>query len=206
MVDNLLLLYLIKRVHERSRRYLGMTRLQKLVFMAEKALNEQRIKAFNYTFFAWDFGPLSREIYVDHEKLVDNGTLSKNENISLSKDGKKLLKDSEEIFEKNKDILEDIDITIEKYADFDTESLVEYVHDLKVKVKEYEKPVRIGSLRKGTDIISKLDEEKAEKSFEIDEAWIETLEILLDKEFCKAIKESEMDTIEGRTVHLQEVL
>jgi len=206
LVDNLLLLYLIKRVHDKSGRYLGMTKLQKLVFIAEKDLNQKRTKAFNYDFFAWNYGPLSKEIYLDHEKLVENDLVGKTENITLSKRGKDLFKDLEEIFVKNREILEDIDKVVEKFADFNTNSLVRYVHDLEIEVERCEEPVKIGSLNKGADIISKIDEEGAEKTFEIDDAWIETLEILMDKEFCKTIKESEMDAIGGRTFQLQEVL
>lgn len=92
MADNLLLLYLIERVHEKSKRYLGMTKLQKLVFITEKMLNEKSTKAFNYDFFAWNYGPLSKEIYLDHEKLVENDIVSHNQNITLSKRGKNSLK------------------------------------------------------------------------------------------------------------------
>lgn len=52
ITDNLLLLYLINKVHEKSNHYVGMTTLQNLVFIAEKILNEKGIKTFNYTFFA----------------------------------------------------------------------------------------------------------------------------------------------------------
>lgn len=206
LTDNLLLLYLIKRAHEKSRNYLGITKLQKLVFVAEKILNETRVKAFNYNFFAWNFGPLSKEIYLDHKRLVENDIVNQDENVTLSKRGKKLFEDLREIFEKNRDILKGIDDIIEEFADFDTDSLVKYVHNLTVEVRGYEEPVRIGNLNKGTDIISKIDGENAEKTFEIDELWVETLEILMDKEFCNAIKESEMDAVEGRTLQLQEVL
>jgi hypothetical protein len=52
ITDNLLLLYLINKVHEKSNHYVGMTTLQNLVFIAEKILNEKGIKTFNYNFFA----------------------------------------------------------------------------------------------------------------------------------------------------------
>ncbi len=206
ITDNLLLLYLVNKVHEKSKRYLGMTKLQKLVFMAERILNEKGIKAFNYNFFAWNYGPLSKDIYLDHEKLVKNDIISNNGNITLSKRGKKFFKDLREIFKKNRDVLKEIDNIVEEFADFNTSSLVDYVHELMVEVEGHERPVRIGNLNKGTDIISKINEKNALRTFEIDESWIETLEILMDEEFYKAIKESEMDAIEGRTFPLQEVL
>ena len=68
-----------------------MTKLQKLVFIAERILNEKGIKTFNYDFFAWDYGPLSKKIYLDHEKLVKNGIISNNGNITLSKRKKSFL-------------------------------------------------------------------------------------------------------------------
>ena len=138
--------------------------------------------------------------------MVENDLVGKTENITLSKRGKDLFKDLKEIFVKNREILEYIDKVVEKFADFDTNPLVRCVHDLEIEVESCEEPVKIGSLNKGTDIISRIDEEDAEKTFEIDETWVETLEILMDKEFCKAIKESEMDAIGGRTFQLQEVL
>lgn len=206
VVDNLLLAYLIERAHKRSRRYLGMTKLQKLIFMVEKIFNERKIKAFNYDFFAWDYGPLSREIYLDLRKLIENDIVSQNENITLSRRGKKLLEDLKEIFQRNREIMECIDSIVEKFADFNTDSLVQYVHDMEVTVKGQDEPVRIGNLDKGTSIMSRISGENAEKSFEIEEAWLETLEILMDKKFCEAIEESEIDAVEGRTYNLQEVL
>ncbi len=206
ITDNVLLLYLITRVHEKSEKYLGITKLQKLVFIAQKILNDRDMKAFNYGFFAWNYGPLSKEIYVDRENLVENDILNHDENLTLSKRGKKLLEDLREVFESNKDILEVLDSVVEKFGNLDTNSLVQYVHGLTVSVKGCEDPVRIGSLNKGMDIIMKHDEQKIVKTFEISEAWIETLEILMDKEFCDAIKESERDAREGRILPLQEVL
>jgi hypothetical protein len=199
-------LYLVKKVHEKSKSYLGITKLQKLVFLAEKTLNEKGIKAFTYDFFVWDYGSLSKEIYLDHERLVENDIINQDENIALSKRGKKFVEDVKEIFEKNRDILENIDSIIGQFADFGTASLVEYVHDLKIRIKGHKQPLKISDLNKGTDIISKIKEKDAEKTFEIDEPWIETVEILLDKEFYRAIKEAEMDAIEGRILQLNEVL
>ena len=180
--------------------------MQKLVFIAEKILNEKGIKTFNYSFFAWDYGPLSKEIYLDRGRLVKNDIISNNENITLSKRGKKFFEDLREIFKRNRDVLKEIDNIVEEFAGFNTGSLIDYVHELKVEVEDHEKLVKIGNLNKGTDIVSKINEKNAIRTFEIDESWIETLEILMDKEFYKAIKESEMDAIEGRTFPLQEVL
>jgi predicted transcriptional regulator len=182
-----------------------MATLQKLVFMAERILNEKGIKAFNYTFFAWNCGLFSKEIYLDHERLVENDIINNNENITLSKRGKKFLKDIKEIFKDNRDVLEEIDNIVE-FSDSDTDSLVNYVHVLTVNVEDHENTVKIGELTKGTDIISKIDERNAVKTFEIDEPWIETGEILMDTAFSKAIKESEIDAREGRAFQLQEVL
>lgn len=159
---------------------------------------KKKTKAFNYDFFAWDLGPLSKEIYLDHKKLADNNTISQTRNITLSKKGKKLLEDLDGIYEKNREILRHIDKIVDEFADLDTNSIVEYVHDMKIKFGGYEESVRIGNLERGTDIISKIDEKDAKKSFEIDESWIETLEILMDKEFCEAIEESQKDAREGR--------
>ncbi|MGD2247560.1 MAG: DUF4065 domain-containing protein [Candidatus Methanofastidiosia archaeon] len=206
ITDNFLLLYLINTVHEKSRHYLGMTKLQKLVFIIEKILNEKGIKTFNYNFFAWNYGSLSKEIYLDHEKLVENDIINDNKNITLSKRGKKLLEDSKSILKRNRDILKDLDKIVEEFADFDTNSLVDYVHELTVNIESHENPVKISSLNKGTDIPLKVDDRHGIKVFEIDESWIETLEILMDKEFCEDIKESEMDAVKGRVFQLQEVL
>ena len=72
LINNLILLYIIHNVQEKSRNYLGMTKLQKFVFLAEKNLNENRIKALTYDFFMWDYGSLSKEFYVDYNILKQN--------------------------------------------------------------------------------------------------------------------------------------
>ena len=53
----------------------GTTRLQKLVFLLEHEANLKPTKGDDFDFTAWKFGPVSKELYDDLEKLENLGLL-----------------------------------------------------------------------------------------------------------------------------------
>src|SRR5258708_27375700 len=53
----------------------GTTRLQKLLFLMEHEAKLKPTKGSDFDFTAWKFGPVSRELYDDLEKLENLGLL-----------------------------------------------------------------------------------------------------------------------------------
>jgi uncharacterized phage-associated protein len=198
-------MYIIHKAQEKSHNYLGILKLQELIFLAEKNLHENGIKALTYDFFMWNRGPLSKEIYVDYKMLTHSKILNQNANITLSKKGRHILSDFQEIFEDNKDILKIIEDVIDAFAQYDTEFIVQYIQNLTLFMEGCEEPRKIMDLEKGMDLIIGLSHQDSSLSFVIDDSWVETLDILLDKELCKSIDRSEQDIKDGKVIHLHEI-
>lgn len=53
----------------------GITRFQKLVFMAQKKI--QNLQTKQYKFDSYDYGPFSKELYDDIDRLVRNGYIER---------------------------------------------------------------------------------------------------------------------------------
>src|SRR5713226_780820 len=68
LIDKLLLLYSIEQGNKYGLME-GTFKLQKVPFASELSMNEQGTKGFNYTFFKYWYGPMSKEIYVDGTAL-----------------------------------------------------------------------------------------------------------------------------------------
>jgi len=206
LINNLILLYIINDAQEKSHNYLGMTKLQKFVFLVEKNLNENRMRALTYDFFMWDYGPLSKEIYVDYKILKQNDICIQSDNVSLSKRGKYLVTNFQDVFEENREVLNIIDDVINQFASYDTDSIVQYVHNIEIMIEGCDEPIQIENIEKGIDLITGLSDQDSSLSFTIDESWLETLDILLDKELCESIDRSEQEIRNGKVFQLHEVL
>src|SRR2546425_5707210 len=102
--DFLLLLYMIGTHHNQSRRYLGITKADKFVFLAEKRMIDNRLKGFDYDFYRWNFGPLSPSIYADIETLQKTSMVTRGANIQLTERGRKTLEDCGSLFERTKSL------------------------------------------------------------------------------------------------------
>ncbi len=177
--DHLLLMYIIKKHSEISRRYLGITKLQKYAFLSENSMNKNKIKGLNYNFFRYDYGPISKQLYKDIELFRRLGIVYK-DRIKLTEKGERVFEILKNTYQKNKQVIQIIDEQIQKLANMDTEQVKQYVYNLEktfgfIKMKIKEIPMFF-------DILSKLPKDKAKIRFEIDEETIETLNILLDDE------------------------
>lgn len=194
IIDMLLLLYLIREANKYA--HIGKVLLQKLVFLAEKAMVNNDIKGFNFRFFRYDLGPFTEEIYRDSEKLYNAGLLRETEwPFRLTECGNALL---ENIYSSivrrsnNREVLNIIEKIVRKYAKYDVEKIKQFVYAIKIQPLGESKTLPIKDIRSGYWLIKKIDEKKAKKSFTLDEELIEDLdyEFQLTKEDRK-----EMETI-----------
>ena len=184
--DHLLLLYLIKKHEEASDRYLGITKLQKYVFLSENLMNKNCLKGLNYNFFRYNYGPMSKQLYTDINLFKKLGLIYK-ERIKLTEKGNEIIKKFQELFLRNKKIIEKIDNQIETLGQMDTEEIKEFVYNIKKYIGCHE--MKIKDIPMFLGILSKLKEENAKAKFDLSEEDIETLNLLLDDDTRKTISQ-----------------
>jgi len=189
-----LLLYAIESASQRGRLY-GRVKLQKLLFEAERRMNNVGLRAFAYVFRRWEHGPYSLEADQGLDWLVKNGLVNlTDESIKTTATGQHLLKEARELLEKNREVLAIIDRVSEVHAP-DTGKI------MKAMAYGTSAPISgklIRDVEKGEILLQPLDRSRASKLFLVDTSWIETLEILLDKESRQAIEEAMSDAGRGR--------
>lgn len=190
LVDQLLLLYLIYDAIQY--RWFGETKVQKLTFLSEWEMLDKHQKGFNYNFIRLTFGAYSNELESDIAFLLKENLVRKlpNNIFQPTKEGKMLLKDLSEIFEKNENFVKKIREINQKYAKLDLNELVNIVYRLPHPYIKG-KPL-IGSLNLRTPLLKRIKSENASRIFQISPGEIATLEIYFDSEsFDSLIKASE---------------
>ncbi|WP_152415908.1 type II toxin-antitoxin system antitoxin SocA domain-containing protein [Halovivax asiaticus] len=185
LVDRLLLLHLFDRVSETSR-ITGDVKLQKLVFLSENSLVQEGIDGLKYSFFRWEHGPMSKEVYEDHEYLCENRFVSEESGEILSQ-GKEVLDQATPVLSDNSDIVREINLTIEKYGDIPGYKLKNIVYDMNVELMASGTEQKVEDIPKGTDIIWSLSNDEYNQRFELSDEWAETLDILLHERSRKSV-------------------
>jgi hypothetical protein len=189
IVDKVLLLYLIKKAEEKGRIW-GITKLMKLAFFAEREMVKDRVKGFNYNFYRWHLGPFTPEVYEDLEYLIENELVAEQEGIGVTNQGAEILMDVEGLLKENKGVLEYIDELMGKYAGEGSGALMKSAYESEVEIMPFKIKAKVRDVPIGYDLVTKLNETEAGDVFEINDAWLETLDILLDKRAYESLKEA----------------
>ena len=129
-VDRFLTLYLANDGFSRKGlRSLPATRLQKLVFLSERAMIDERRKGFNFRFIKLTYGPFSQELKGDAEKIVRAGLLHGNWHVPT--DGTRiLLDDFHDVIKKNDAFVHHIRTVNDVYALMPLRQLLNVIHGL----------------------------------------------------------------------------
>jgi len=181
LVDRLLLLHLVDyldkvgaSVHE--------TKLQKLVFLAERELLGNRIKGFNYNFVRLDFGPFSWELRKDVQKLLESNMLKDDPSRGyiLTDKARRILSRFRRFRKEYADVLEFLEKTAEKYGKMPLTDLLAYVYGLSRPLKGPKVP--IGELKHRTPILRRMSVKRAIKVVKLSEDEYELLAVLTDPE------------------------
>lgn len=163
----------------------GETKAQKLGYLSEKKMIDNREKGFNYDFIKLPFGPYSEDLkkdieWLEEQKLIKTTPISDEANIfNESHFGRKLLNDFHELFVRNNLFTQKIAEIDRVYATKNSQEIVDYVHSLP---HPYMKGRTIGDLKLGTKILYKLSEGKAQIIFNITPEELATLDVYLDDE------------------------
>src|SRR3972149_2547917 len=138
LIDRILLLYAIERVNEYGLME-GPFKLMKVPFLSQRAMNNDGEKGFNYTFFRWDYGPLSTEIYDDRDTLLRAGYITQvgtKGRIYPTEGGKQLLESLRDLFAENEGILRKIDHEAKRCANLTFSELMNAVYAMKVRFED----------------------------------------------------------------------
>lgn len=181
--DKILMMSLIFEGSKRG--WLGITKLQKLSFLMESSLSEKNQRAFSYEFFMYDQGPISREVYKDLESLIDNGlAIEDEEGIRLSKTGEEIRSQFQDAVPKSISLI--MRSVINEYASLKTHSLVDKIHEMKVRLPN-------GTVTKIEDLPRNcviLPNSVTTKVFKLGKDYLETFRILSDQPLRDALKEA----------------
>jgi uncharacterized protein YwgA len=179
LIDKLLLLYLLNKY-----KINGRTKLQKTVFFSEDSLNDKKIKAFNYNFIRWHYGEFSRELEADFKELIDNGLILEGKHIiKVTDQGQEILKQVEMIIKKNPDIIR----LINAICEYTSKKPLDVVKTM-AYTKIMRNGVQVKDIREGVVLLNKLKESEAKSVFSIDQDWVDTLDILFNKEFSNSLR------------------
>lgn len=191
LADRLLLLWLIYDAMGYKR--FGGTKAQKLAYLSEKQMIDNKKKGFNYDFIKLPFGPFSEDLEKDiqwllEQKLIEAIQISEEARIfSETRFGCKFLNDFYELFKRNNLFTVVIAEINRKFAPKNAQEIVDYVHSLP---HPYVKGRTIDDLKLGTKILYKMDEKKAKITFNITPEELATLDIYLDGESYKSAMEA----------------
>lgn len=181
--DKILMMSLIFEGSKRG--WLGITKLQKLSFLMESYLSEKNQRAFSYEFFMYDQGPISKEVYEDLESLIDNGLVVEDEDgIRLSKTGEDIRCQFQDTIPKS--ISCAIDHIISEYALLKTHTLVDKVHNMKVRLPNGI-VARIEELPRCFVILSN---SATTKLYKLGKDYLETFRVLSDQPLRDALREA----------------
>ncbi len=177
VIDKLLLLYLINKTNEYGLMG-GQLKLQKLPFLSELEMNSRGIKGFNYCFFRFRYGPMSKELYNDRDILSLSGMITKHPPYALTERGKDILEQSEKVLRKNSMILKYIDNITKKYAATTPWELTEMIYQIDIILAgPLNKKMKIKEFHFCWDIIRGLKEGEYDQKFKISEHSIDSLHL-----------------------------
>lgn len=195
ILDRFLTLYLIKETLRSGWPITGKVKLLKLIYLSEQKMIKDATKGFNYNFYRWEHGPFSTEFLRDYEYLVRNGFLKETDhNIQLTEKGLEFLEDCREIINKNAEILGYIQKVIREFGAYPGKAVKRIVYD----IPKIDEEKLISKAEHGEELLRKMDLNQAKKFFLIEDEWLETLAILMDKEFSDSLERSLKDAKEGK--------
>jgi len=197
VVNNLLLLYLIRQANQKGKIEDNL-KLQKLVFLSQKKFLNRKVKAFGYNFFRWHQGPFSAEVNNDLTALDSRGLVKRRWPIELTNEGKEFLEECKELLEINKRFLEVVDDIVSEFADLTPDQIKDHVYKMKIFVPRLRQVMTVEEVPPRTLILFKPSDKRSKAKFSIDETWCATLELALDQEAVESLKQSYDDAVEGR--------
>ena len=168
------------------------TKLQKLVFLSEKEMIDEREKGFNFYFIKLIHGPFSQELENDLGKLVENGFIDDRE-LRPTSNAKVILDDFGDMILRNPLFLEKVKVVNVQYAGLPLQKLLEIIYAM-----PWGKRRTIADLPQRTPMLYPMKSEIVRANFQITEREAENLLMNLDPDAIKDLSEAMRDAREGK--------
>lgn len=195
ILNRFLTLFLIREVYRSGWPITGKVKLLKLIYLSEQKMLKDGIKGFSYNFYRWDYGPMCVEALKDYEYLLSNELVKESEyRIQLTEKGMEILEYAKELLNQNDDILNYIRKVVREFGSYSGRRIKKAIYDIP---KMVEKKL-ISETKHGEELLRKIEASEAKKIFLIDDEWLETLSILMDKELLSSLEMGIKDAREGK--------
>jgi uncharacterized protein YwgA len=181
----------------------GLLMLQKITFVAGERYKESNQRVLNQTFYRWDWGPMSDDVYEDFSQMKELGLVQgdADEEIRLTDKGQRVLVAATSLFQHDEKLVSKIDEVAAGVKDLD--ALLKDVYSMKVFIEELDKEVRIGEIPKGIVMLTPMWESEAKETLDLSTEWAETLDLLMDSETDSRIRKSMEDARKGKLLPLE---
>jgi uncharacterized phage-associated protein len=211
VTDKALLLVLMDLAgSENEKAFVGdRLKCMKLPFFAANQMFEQKAKGFNLTFFRYEHGPLSKEVYSAWNHLLLLGLLVEDRRgFRVTPEGSRLaqavLADMLSI-QANKFFKETIENVASRYGRLSTPRIMQIAYDFEVSLPRSGSRMKMREIESGEDIILILDEDEAKLTLKLAPSWMETLAIELNPKNKEGLLRAFDDYKKGRILSHEEV-
>ena len=200
-----LLMYLVQKTNEKFVMEDNL-KVQKLVFLSQKRLTAKKMNGFAYPFFRWLKGPFSGDLNNDITLLRQMKLLRwGDDKIELTEEGKHILESLYEIMENNIGFSDIIDNIIEEYGSLSPEEIKEKVYQMKIFVPNDRKVMKIEEIPPKKLILFGSSRKNTKIEFNINEEWLDTLEVLFDDEAIQFLEKLKKSAVEGNIIEFSRI-
>ncbi len=175
LVDRLLMLYAV-HCGNLYGRIDGTFKLMKVPFMAELDASERGEKTFSYTYFRFNHGPMTTEVYEDGAALHASGYLSEvkgHKPIALTDSGRILIESIDPLLKLNEGICNYVKESARQYAPLSFPELKQVVYDRVIVWNGIS--IKIADIPSTATVLPKIESKRARAEFELDEDWVDSL-------------------------------
>lgn len=175
IVNKLLTLYVVDRIDE-QRGYLNDVKALKVLFDGEYDLVSSAVRALNFAYYRWHYGPFSGDVYSLRDEMRATGLLT--ETWRPTQRGHAILRDVEDLLDENARIMTVLDEKADAWAHVRWQDVKDTFYARRVRTAEHpdvERPIR--DIPLGEWMLLPLPKERARHAFVLDEGWRETLDL-----------------------------
>lgn len=162
----------------------------KLAFVATHTMFERLHKGLNCTFYKWDYGPISNDVYQAWDTLKAGGLLREDEVLYLTSDGEDLAGEfwRDVLCSEGNEVFENALASVAgDWGGLRTSTILGRVYDMKVKPVGYARKMTVKDVPKTAHLTEALTKAEAEAMLLIDNGWIETLRIALNPQSAQSL-------------------
>ena len=185
VVDRYLMLHALKL--SEGGRWLGATKVQKIIFYSEYLMNKKSMRAFSLLFRKFRFGPYSDDLSNDIKEMSSFGLVEvgRGGGLALGDLGRKIMDDTTDFNVDYSWILPPMIESANKIAPMTTEETLEFIYALPLRTRY---GTTVGVIPDGAEISRPLDPSPNVRSLSLKEEWLETLAMIADMDVAERLE------------------